>query len=106
VRAAIAQEPEYADNYYDLGYILKLCDDAHGASEAYRLYVSVRTRRYIPFKHVLAGSVVGPEDGVGVSVPVSEMSSAEKLREQSALLNSSASEAERLHSAEKVASAN
>ena len=107
MRTAIELEPEYADNYYDLGYVLRLCNDPKGAQEAYRLYVSIRTRHYAPFKHVLAGSVIGPEDTLagGPGIVTMRDRANTNNREEGGILNTALTEAARLRSARNLASA-
>ena len=56
LRTALDIDPEYAEDYYNLGYVLKRMNDTRGAVAAYEKYVAIRTHRYQPVKPTLARS--------------------------------------------------
>ncbi len=64
LHAALFLDPEYAEDYYNLGYVLKKLNDTKGALDAYQKYVAIRTHHYQPVKPVLvrADSPENPAD--------------------------------------------
>jgi len=53
LRAALAIDPESAEDYFNLGYVLKRVNDLKGASTAYKNYVALTTHNYTPAKSEL-----------------------------------------------------
>ena len=47
-RASLIIQPEYARDYYNLGFVLQKLHDLNGAREAYRIYVAMTTHKYDP----------------------------------------------------------
>jgi tetratricopeptide (TPR) repeat protein len=88
LRAALSVDPEYAEDYYNLGYVLKRMNDTKGAMSAYEKYVAIRTHHYQPVKPTLAKSEQPSEESTDPAAPTSGQSAEVHIRTAMAQLQS------------------